>query len=995
MNILYIEEESEEEEEMAADSMGFKDEVRQFTPPKRRKLAARRRRHPAGDSSSTVAVFEDETCGGATGQQQRNRKQCSSRPRRRRRANAFYTAPQTVLPQTASDYRKDCDSGKSTETACSPSTFVIPQSTFTWFSGVAANNNADVSSNSGANVSTATRITHLSTPGANSKLGGEHLSSSSISLSSALTVVVPDSPTVLFQPFSRERRGDGDKLQPARPPRDRDRDRERNRERVRERELERERRSHVTGSTNSNPTATDSSNVAEYFGSNTMQYLLYNLHTGRSPLQFISATHLGPGSGERHNVRHNHHINPFALPLDSVVEVLGRVNSLPSTNNNHNEARLRTTGSETEELQSPPILPLTKTRRYHRFQLWPRWRSNSSTSGTVKIRFDRLALLALLDRNVSSWDSALCVILALAVSVLAAVVLRSGLLQDTYAFFFCLVCAGCQYSMLKSVQPDAASPTHGFNRLVAFSRPVYFIVVVPLLLLADYYYSNHNGRTTYLYGVEWGSPEQLLALRNFLLLFVLSFPVIFSLGLLPQISTFAVHFLEQLDIHAFGGTAVTGLVSAVFVTVRSCFLVAFLYGPAYAGLKEPASSQHILFSAYCGLLIASCYHVSRCSSDPSTLWSWMVHLATNKEDLGANKEEKIKEVGDEEEEEDALPRRMRETVVARLRSDAIVCPLVAILVFGVHCSTVFTSKQLQPVLGQVLWMTPSALGFLLHYIIPQLRKQLPWLCFSRPLMRSHEHNQFEVHQPARLMWFERAYLWLTMLERHILLPVLFLDVMTRDSPVLVAKFGLPAGTLLAVVCGTKAVRSCLTDPSSQYLIIIFAKLLFGKDLASAGYSETFLVDYFVISLLLAKVAEFLFKIQFIITYIAPWQITWGSAFHAFAQPFSVPHSAMLFVQAAISSVMSAPLSPFLGSAIFFTSYARPIKFWERDYKTRRVDASNTRLASQLEPTRNPGGDDNNLNSIFYEHLTRSLQQSLAGDLMLGRWGGPISQVFNF
>ena len=34
----------------------------------------------------------------------------------------------------------------------------------------------------------------------------------------------------------------------------------------------------------------------------------------------------------------------------------------------------------------------------------------------------------------------------------------------------------------------------------------------------------------------------------------------------------------------------------------------------------------------------------------------------------------------------------------------------------------------------------------------------------------------------------------------------------------------------------------------------------------------------------------------------------------------------------------------------------------------------------------PGSDDNNLNSIFYEHLTRSLQHSLSGDLLLGRWG---------
>lgn len=126
------------------------------------------------------------------------------------------------------------------------------------------------------------------------------------------------------------------------------------------------------------------------------------------------------------------------------------------------------------------------------------------------------------------------------------------------------------------------------------------------------------------------------------------------------------------------------------------------------------------------------------------------------------------------------------------------------------------------------------------------------------------------------------------------------------------------------------------------------------------------------------------QLQFIVTYIAPWQITWGSAFHAFAQPFSVPHSAMLFLQAGISALLSTPLNPFLGSAIFLTSYVRPVKFWERDYNTRRIDHSNTRLSSQLE--RDLGADDNNLNSIFYEHLTRSLQHSLCGDLLMGRWG---------
>lgn len=634
---------------------------------------------------------------------------------------------------------------------------------------------------------------------------------------------------------------------------------------------------------------------------------------------------------------------------------------MPSSNNNHNEARLRI-----EE-------PVIKSRRYYKYNLLPH--------RVVKVRFDRLALLALFDRNSSILESFLCVFLALAVGILTALILHSGALQDVYVFLFCVVCAGCQYSLLKSVQPDAASPTHGFNRLVAFGRPVYFVLVCSILLIIEHLIrSDSCCQTLTLYGINWGGMLQLQTAKRGLLTLVLCFPLIFSFGLLPQISTFTIYFIEQIDMHVFGGTAVTGLASSFYVIVRSVFLTFFLYGPAYVGLKEASSSQHILFSAFCGLLVASCYHISRCSSDPSVFWNWILQLVSAKDDSDSQKSGE----SNEREESDMLPHQMQEAVKARLRSDAIVCVLIAVLVFAVHCSTVFT--KLQPILSRILWISPAVLGLFLHYIIPQLRKQLPWLCFSHPIVRSHEHDQFEVQEAARLIWFEKMYLWLTMFEKHILHPVLFLNAVTHDSPILVGKFGLVWGTALVVVCATKAIRSGFSNPSSQYLIVTFVKLLFIHDLSNC--SETFIVDYFFLSILFYKSVEFLLKIQFIITYIAPWQITWGSAFHAFAQPFSVPHSAMLFLQAAVSSAFSAPLSPFLGSAIFLTSYARPMKFWERDYNTRRVDHSNTRLSTQLE--RNPGGDDNNLNSIFYEHLTRSLQQTMCGDLMLGRWG-PVSQ----
>lgn len=58
------------------------------------------------------------------------------------------------------------------------------------------------------------------------------------------------------------------------------------------------------------------------------------------------------------------------------------------------------------------------------------------------------------------------VVLSMLVAGLAAVVLSAGYYRDIWMFLFCFVVAGCQYSLLKSVQPDAASPTHVSNLLL-------------------------------------------------------------------------------------------------------------------------------------------------------------------------------------------------------------------------------------------------------------------------------------------------------------------------------------------------------------------------------------------------------------------------------------------------------------------------------------------------------------------------------------------------
>lgn len=634
----------------------------------------------------------------------------------------------------------------------------------------------------------------------------------------------------------------------------------------------------------------------------------------------------------------------------------------------------------------------------------------------IKVRFDRLALLALLDRNLTVFETIVSTFLAGAVAGLGLLLLQQGFYRDIFAFIFCFVTAGCQYSLLKSVQPDAASPTHGFNRIIVFSRPAYYILCSSLILAFNEIPRNFKSSDFRVYGLRVADYDLILQVRNILLIFLLCFPIVFSLGLFPQINTFLMYVCEHLDIHLFGGNATTSLVSSLYCLCRSLIAVLILYGFAYGALLEPKSSQHILFSIFVGLLVAISYHLSRSSSDPTVIWDilkanlWPLEIgdryveekeakiientssqrdnvaASYKEAKskmsGRKKDVKIK-VGEQMSDTeliDPLPEKLRSTVNSRLKNDVIVCAVIGTLSFGIHRTTVFTA--LQPELNPVLCSIVSCLGFLLHYIVPQLRKQLPWLCLSRPVLRSHEHAQFEVREPVRIMWFEKAYVCLCFLERNILYPVVFLGALTECSSKIADKFGESVGALIVVVCGLKSLRSAYSDPSTRYLVLVFAVLFFQLDFSNL--SETFLMDYFVTGIAFAKVYELLLKIRFVVTYIAPWQITWGSAFHAFAQPFSVPHSAMLFLQAGISAMLSTPLNPLLGSAIFISSYVRPVKFWERDYKTRRVDHSNTRMSSHLE--RNLGADDNNLNSIFYEQLTRSLQHSLCGDLALGRWG---------
>uniref|UniRef100_A0A8C8C997 Pecanex-like protein n=1 Tax=Oncorhynchus tshawytscha TaxID=74940 RepID=A0A8C8C997_ONCTS len=584
--------------------------------------------------------------------------------------------------------------------------------------------------------------------------------------------------------------------------------------------------------------------------------------------------------------------------------------------------------SETSTQEKP------SRKLYYKLKLFPgKW---------VNILYDRLALLALLDRNQDVVENIAVVFLAFLVAFLGFILLNHGCFKDIWVFQFCVVIASCQYSLLKVRKAFSASfhspldVFQGHNQIVAYSRAAYFCIFCGLIWILEQMLRRKDLPVSTVYGITIVLADALKFLRDILVGITYCFPITFLVGLFPQINTFMIYLLEQIDIHFFGGTAATGLHSAVYSIFRSLTALSLLYGFCFGALKEPWDEQHTpaLFSGFCGLLVVLSYHLSGQSSDPTVLMSLI------KSKLMPTLVDSEEEGEDSEDIKDPLPEKLMNSVKEILLSDLVVCSIAYILTFAITSSTVFLSLKV------VLYALAGTVGFVTHYLVPQLRKHHPWLWISHPVLKSNEYSQFEPRDDAQLMWFERLYVGLLCFEKYVVYPAIILSALTNDGFSLSHRKN--CDVLLMTVAGMKLLRASFCNPSFQFVTLIFTIVFFEFDCSRA--SETFLLDFFIMSIVFHKLSDLLHKLHFIMVYIAPWQIAWGSAFHAFAQPFAVPHSAMLLLQTFVTTLFYTPLSPFLGTFI------------------------------------PPGCDDNNLNSIFYEYLTRSLQHSLCGDLMLGRWG---------
>ena len=692
---------------------------------------------------------------------------------------------------------------------------------------------------------------------------------------------------------------------------------------------------------------------------------------------------------------------------------------------------------------------------------------------SLDITFDRLRLTQVVDRYKRHSEVAAIALLVFFSTWLAFEVSR--FYYDIGQVVLWIVLTTAQFSLIRSVQPDAASSSVD-ERSTALSRPLYFCAVAATILALDAGGTARPWTDLTLYNVPLHSAAVLLLMRNVLLVLLLVLPILFVLGVFPVWRTALHHAAEQVDMHVFGGSGTATVAMAWVRLALAGACLALVYALALGlfdlgGGDAPAASMW--FAAFGGAVVAMGDWLGRMPTDtPGILWSRMRRWcgrhkaqrrlrresrslvaasrtlaasdAHDKEAAAAAAKEKSKaedsrleddngrdssedgggesggdenggggnagESGKPADDSGAPPPppttgtatataatgatagtaaqpmgpagameldaeddpRVQDQRLSRLGWDSVTSLFTGVIWLAVCSTGVFHAAP--ETLARISIALLAVCGLAGYLILPQLRAAHPFQCGMRPVLGKMPAAGF-AKVPDKPTWYEQATFFLQWTMSNVLVPVALLSSAAASIGGLQAKWGPGAGALLLAVCALKLSRASRGALGLVYVTLPLTLLFFAYDYKD--WTETLIVDFAFGLFLGAKLYELLLKVQFIVTYNAPWHIkdVWGSTAHAILYPLAIPHTAVVFLQACIASILSAPVYPLMGTAVFLVSYFRPLRFWERNYSTKERDRNTRRLdALHNQPTAN------SLNAVFYLHVQVGL---LAGEVGAG------------
>eukprot|EP00048_Salpingoeca_helianthica_P009309 m.133629 g.133629 ORF g.133629 m.133629 type:complete len:2661 (+) comp14833_c1_seq5:150-8132(+) len=564
---------------------------------------------------------------------------------------------------------------------------------------------------------------------------------------------------------------------------------------------------------------------------------------------------------------------------------------------------------------------------------------------TVSLPFDRLQLTTMVDQMQVASESLFCIILAFLTPFAGLMI--SYLYSDLGLFVLWLVVASALYSLLKSVQPDGGCFMLG-TRITAYSRSLFFCVLAGLVLLLETGARGSAGNNSF-YGVPFPSPATIEVLSQTLQILILCIPALFLFNIIPCWKTFSHYLLEQLDMHVFGGSGTASLWSSLIIGFLDALFAALLF---CVGLRanydctDRACAGNVVVSVFGGFALSFAFLLARL--DPDIIGRVLrIPFFQSFELPSIN---------------------YLISLLARFVLLFVVFTVIAL-------STVFTS--LQPAISTVFYAIACGLGFV-AFVLHDLRIVHPWGLLRAPLIApvnlTKRGSGF-----AELAWVEKLLFAMRLVEQYVAYPVILLCCIARDRPTLVSRFGQEGGAAVLSVVSLKFARLALSNRRLLWLSLVAALLFFNYDFDFS--SQSLLVDIFVAAIIIYKLEEFVLKLRYVLTYNCPWNQRFVAIQpHLLGLPLSVPHFGFTVLQCLATAFFSMPIAPIIASPIFLPSYLRPVKFWEKEYHTKRREA---------EQSAAPHGTTNmasNLNSLYYQHMLTQLETYLARDLLLGHWG---------
>lgn len=494
----------------------------------------------------------------------------------------------------------------------------------------------------------------------------------------------------------------------------------------------------------------------------------------------------------------------------------------------------------------------------------------------------------------------------------------------------------------------------------------------------------HNNSVV-IYGLNINFGLIFLSAKDIATFIIMCFPIIFLFGVLPQPMSFIFVFCEQIHMHMFGGSGSISLYGLLFQLFSSLVTVGILIGVGYTSSLNLTWTFDYYSAFYSGIIVSGCYILSRMPSNHrfyTSIFEDMVARYWDNYIPPKIRHQKSKDEIRERKNKELDLNISNVNPVWRIIKDLSIAAIWFIAAFIPQLWDAF--QRGNPYLLYVLTALNVFIGILCYYIYPHLSKHHPFTIFRYPLLSKNQPS-VKFLGKQKWVWYELVFYLLQWVEL-VFYVVIILSSISSTVFHLQTKCHAGVALTIASICAVKLMRCAFSDPTRLTSALFFSVIISHVD--AFDISEGLLVDFFVFTYIMPKMAEIGRKLQFICIYSTP--LSWSSGLYIIMQPLGLPFSQFFFVQLIYSVISNAPMYPLIGGALWFLGYSRTEKFFEKDYRTSRKDVTNQTLGQTLEG----GGLDqhtvDNLNSIFYEHLVNALREKFPEIIRKGQVG-PIQQ----